>query len=246
MSQSSRAYAVSHVTRQRHLVGQHAIPPLLSSTLSRSSLFVSQRFFSASSVARQERMNEGSRSPPSRVLYIGNLPYSVESADLERIFSPFGEVQGVRIGSDEQGRSRGFAHVEFVKEEDAVAAYDSAGEEPFFLVGRNLNIDYAREKVKREQAPTSALHFVDFQGDENDLVEILKEYSPDIMSINFINSRRMDGKPDRGFIAFNDVKTATAVMETMNGLQAENGLKLQLSYAYSPRGPMSKGQRGRR
>ena len=55
-------------------------------------------------------------------LYVGNLPWSATSAELEEMFSPFGEVNSATLISDrETGRSRGFGFVE-MSEEDAKRA----------------------------------------------------------------------------------------------------------------------------
>lgn len=54
-----------------------------------------------------------------RTLYVGNLPWSTGSEDLEEAFSRHGQVLSSRVIRDRQtGRSRGFGFVE-VKEEDA-------------------------------------------------------------------------------------------------------------------------------
>jgi len=54
-----------------------------------------------------------------RTLYVGNLPWSTGSEDLEEVFSRHGQVISSRVIRDRQtGRSRGFGFVE-VKEEDA-------------------------------------------------------------------------------------------------------------------------------
>jgi RNA-binding proteins (RRM domain) len=46
-------------------------------------------------------------------LFVGNLPWSVNDADLEEIFSPHGRVQSARVINDrDTGRSRGFGFVE--------------------------------------------------------------------------------------------------------------------------------------
>ncbi len=48
-------------------------------------------------------------------LYVGNLPYSIGSSDLEQMFSQFGQVQSAQVIEDrETGRSKGFGFVEWV------------------------------------------------------------------------------------------------------------------------------------
>jgi RNA recognition motif-containing protein len=45
-------------------------------------------------------------------LFVGNLPYSVNSEELKELFTPFGGVVSAKVVSDrETGRSRGFGFV---------------------------------------------------------------------------------------------------------------------------------------
>ena len=75
-------------------------------------------------------------------LYVGNLPFSVTTDDLQGLFSQHGEVHSVNIISDrDTGRPRGFG---FVEMENAEAAIDALnGHE---LEGRALNVNVARER----------------------------------------------------------------------------------------------------
>lgn len=63
---------------------------------------------------------------PSFRIYAGNLPWSVDSARLEEVFSEHGKVVNARVVSDrETGRSRGFGFVTMASEtemNDAIAA----------------------------------------------------------------------------------------------------------------------------
>jgi len=49
----------------------------------------------------------------SKILYIGNLPFTTTAADLTKLVKPFGEVISARIGLDKKThKSRGFGFVE--------------------------------------------------------------------------------------------------------------------------------------
>lgn len=59
-------------------------------------------------------------------LYVGNLKYTVTSADLQELFEQFGTVSGAQVLSDrETGRSRGFGFVEMDNDDEALAAIES-------------------------------------------------------------------------------------------------------------------------
>jgi RNA recognition motif-containing protein len=76
-------------------------------------------------------------------VYVGNLPYSVTSEELNKIFSEFGEVVDAVVITDKaSGRSKGFGFVEFGTEEFAQKAVDEmSGKE---IDGRNLVVNFAR------------------------------------------------------------------------------------------------------
>ncbi len=81
-------------------------------------------------------------------LYVGNLPYSVNSDELRKIFSEFGEVVDAIVLSDKfSGRSKGFGFVTFATEEMAQKAVEGLnGKE---VGGRNLVVNVARPPKQR-------------------------------------------------------------------------------------------------
>jgi len=84
----------------------------------------------------------------SRKIYVGNLPWSTTSSDLEAMFSPHGAVRSAEVISDrETGRSRGFGFVEMETDEGLQAAINALnGHE---INGRPLTVNEARERTPR-------------------------------------------------------------------------------------------------
>ena len=84
----------------------------------------------------------------SRKIYVGNLPWSTTSSDLEQMFSPHGAVRSAEVISDrETGRSRGFGFVEMETDDGLQAAIAALnGHE---LNGRPLTVNEARERTPR-------------------------------------------------------------------------------------------------
>jgi RNA recognition motif-containing protein len=84
----------------------------------------------------------------ARKIYVGNLPWSTTSADLEAMFSPHGAVRSAEVISDrETGRSRGFGFVEMETDEGLQAAITALnGQE---MNGRPLTVNEARERTPR-------------------------------------------------------------------------------------------------
>ena len=84
----------------------------------------------------------------SKRLYVGNLSYSVSSADLETMFAPFGTVRSAQVIEDrDTGRSKGFAFVEMGSDQEAEAAI--AGLSGKEHDGRALTVNEARPKEER-------------------------------------------------------------------------------------------------
>jgi RNA recognition motif-containing protein len=84
----------------------------------------------------------------SRKIYVGNLPWSTTSSDLEQMFSAPGAVRSAEVISDrETGRSRGFGFVEMETDDGLQAAIAALnGHE---LNGRPLTVNEARERTPR-------------------------------------------------------------------------------------------------
>ena len=75
-------------------------------------------------------------------LYVGNLPFSVTSDNLQALFAQHGEVHSVNLITDrDTGRPRGFG---FIEMENAQAAIDALNGQEF--EGRALNVNVARER----------------------------------------------------------------------------------------------------
>lgn len=84
----------------------------------------------------------------SRKIYVGNLPWSTTSQDLEALFAAHGPVRSAEVISDrETGRSRGFGFVEMDTDEGLQAAISALnGHE---INGRPLTVNEARERTPR-------------------------------------------------------------------------------------------------
>ncbi|MEN9845902.1 MAG: hypothetical protein RIS36_1049 [Pseudomonadota bacterium] len=85
----------------------------------------------------------------SKKLYVGNLPFSLEDADLSRLFAQAGTVASARVVLDPAtGRKRGFGFVEMSSEDEAQAAVNMFNGTD--VEGRSIMVDIARERAPRE------------------------------------------------------------------------------------------------
>ena len=80
-------------------------------------------------------------------LYVGNIPYQTEEAQLRALFEQDGrQVEEVKIVTDrETGRPRGFAFVEMATDDQAQAAVAALNGKPFG--GRPLTVSEARDRA---------------------------------------------------------------------------------------------------
>lgn len=80
-------------------------------------------------------------------LYVGNLPESVTSAELEALFSEYGQVKSADVVTDRQlGHSRGFGFVEMETDEATAEAVKALnGSE---VKGHSIMVDEARERPR--------------------------------------------------------------------------------------------------
>jgi cold-inducible RNA-binding protein len=84
----------------------------------------------------------------AKKIYVGNLPWSTTSAELEAMFGEHGQVRSAEVISDrETGRSRGFGFVEMETDEGMNKAIQALNGQD--MGGRPLTVNEAREKTPR-------------------------------------------------------------------------------------------------
>jgi len=81
-------------------------------------------------------------------IYVGNLPWSYGSVELEELFKQYGDVAAAEVIMDrETGRSRGFGFVQMANDGDMGAAIDGLNGQD--CGGRPLVVNEARERTER-------------------------------------------------------------------------------------------------
>ena len=80
-------------------------------------------------------------------IYVGNLTFQTNSADLESLFAQHGEVKSANVITDrDTGRSRGFGFVEMSSSDEAKAAIDALNGKN--VDGRDLTVNVAKERSR--------------------------------------------------------------------------------------------------
>ncbi len=81
-------------------------------------------------------------------IYVGNLPFRTNNAELEELFAQYGAVSSANIIMDrDTGRSRGFGFVEMNDDGEARKAVDALNGYEFH--GRPLTVNEARPRRER-------------------------------------------------------------------------------------------------
>lgn len=79
---------------------------------------------------------------------MSNLPYTATSVDLQTLFSDIAPVRSAFVVLEPgTGVSKGVGYVSFAIKEDAQSAFDTISKEGIKLVGRNLRVQWAENKV---------------------------------------------------------------------------------------------------
>lgn len=81
-------------------------------------------------------------------LFVGGLPYSITSSQLEEMFSKFGKVVSANVITDrDTGQSKGFAFVEMENDKEAAEAIEKLnGTE---LERKKITVNVARPREER-------------------------------------------------------------------------------------------------
>jgi len=80
-------------------------------------------------------------------IYVGNLTFATNSAELESLFAEHGEVTRAQVITErDTGRSRGFGFVEMSSSEDAQKAISSLNGRD--IDGRQLTVNLAKERSR--------------------------------------------------------------------------------------------------
>ena len=91
-------------------------------------------------------------------LFVGSLPYSATSAQLEELFSQAGKVTSLNLITDKySGQSKGFAFVEFTTDAEADEAIKKFNN--FELDGRKMVVNEARPREDRSSGSNYGSNF---------------------------------------------------------------------------------------
>lgn len=81
----------------------------------------------------------------SNILFVANLPYSIDEAALDKLFLTFGNVLSSKIIKDRKtGQSKGYGFVEYAEDREAQGAMSALKGKVIF--GRKIDVKVAKSK----------------------------------------------------------------------------------------------------
>ncbi|KAJ6365959.1 hypothetical protein OIU77_002513 [Salix suchowensis] len=170
----------------------------------------------------------------SKTLFVGNLSFQVERADVENFFKGAGEVADVRFALDADQRFRGFGHVEFTTAEAAQKALKLNGTT---FLGRDVRLDLAHEKGTnskdsnsfqkggRGQSQTIFVRGFDKSAGEDEIRSSLQEHfgsCGEIKRISIPTDYDTGAIKGMAYLEFNDADALSKAFE-LNGSQLGEG-----------------------
>lgn len=199
----------------------------------------------ASDVQEDAQYSPGPPAQGSK-LYIGNLPFNVDSESLAGVFSEVAEVDQVDVIYDrETGRSRGFGFVTMATTEGAEAAISRLdGSE---LGGRMLRVNFPvpkggevpRSAGRGERGPRPAgspgagnklyIGNLSWNCDDYGLADLFTDFGS-VLEAKVVMDRETGKSRGFGFVTFNSAAEANEAVSRMDG-QEVDGRQLRVNVA---------------
>ncbi|KHN48247.1 Ribonucleoprotein, chloroplastic [Glycine soja] len=228
----------------------------LKTTLSSSSpLSLSSRFVPRVSVLEQEEDTFGDGDGPSfspdLKLFVGNLPFNVDSAQLAELFESAGNVEVVEVIYDKTtGRSRGFGFVTMSSVEEAEAAAQQFN--GYELDGRSLRVNSGPPPARNESAPRfrggssfgsrgggpsdseNRVHVGNLAWGVDDvaLESLFREQGKKVLEARVIYDRESGRSRGFGFVTFGSPDEVKSAIQSLDGVDL-NGRAIRVSLADS-------------
>jgi nucleolin len=159
-------------------------------------------------------------------IWVGQLDFNATSDDIREYFSQCGKIQDVRLRKDPRtGKSKGFAHIDFVDSEGKIKAKELDGSE---FNGRTIKVDdaaVAKPRAKDENyGPKTDTVFVanlSHSMDEDSVRQAFEKFGSIVGDIRLPFNRETGKIRGIGYIQFESADEAEAAVKGMNGVTVE-------------------------
>ncbi|XP_074276205.1 RNA-binding protein CP29B, chloroplastic-like [Silene latifolia] len=188
---------------------------------------------------QQEREQQFS---PDLKLFVGNLPFNVDSSELAGLFGNAGTVEMVEVIYDKiTGRSRGFGFVTMSSAEEVKAAAEQFN--GYELDGRPLRVNAGPPPPKRDDfSPRSGgrsfdnnnrLHVsnLSWEVDDSSLKQLFSEKG-NVVEAKVIYDRDSGRSRGFGFVTYGSAEEVNSAIESLDGVDF-NGRSIRVTVAES-------------
>ncbi|XP_062041237.1 nucleolin-like [Lepus europaeus] len=177
-------------------------------------------------------------SGESKTLVLSNLSYSATEETLQEVFE---KVTFIKVPQNQNGKSKGYAFIEFASFEDAKEALNSCNKREIEGRAIRLELQAPRGSPNARSQPTKTL-FVKGLSEET-TEETLKESFDGSVRARIVTDRETGSSKGFGFIDFNSEEDTKAAKEAMEDGETD-GNKVTLDWA-KPKGEGGFGGHGR-
>jgi len=110
---------------------------------------LAMKFSGRNTSEESERKTTKNNASEGTKLVIRNIPFEASKKDVRDLFKSFGQIKSMRIPKKFDGKSRGFAFIDFLTKQEASNAFQSL--KNTHLYGRHMVIEYAEEEKSVEE-----------------------------------------------------------------------------------------------
>ncbi|KAF7818625.1 29 kDa ribonucleoprotein A, chloroplastic [Senna tora] len=179
---------------------------------------------------------------PDLKLFVGNLPFSIDSAQLAELFESAGNVETVEVIYDKMtGRSRGFGFVTMSSAEEVAAATRQF--HGYELEGRALRVNSGPPPPRRENSPFrgarggsvsgtgNRVHVGNLAwGVDNEALETLFGELGNVLEARVIYDRESGRSKGFGFVTYSSAEEVNSAIESLDGVDL-SGRPIRVSLA---------------
>jgi nucleolin len=94
-----------------------------------------------------DKPSYGKSSGDNFTIFVGNLGFNTNEQSIKKFFSRAGNIVGIRIAKHEDGKAKGFCHVDYDSAEAVQTAIGYAGQD---LDGREVRVDASQPRQNRD------------------------------------------------------------------------------------------------
>ncbi|KAM6919991.1 nucleolin-like [Lycodopsis pacificus] len=173
---------------------------------------------------------EEAPAPPSKTLFVSNLPSNVRAKTLKKLFQTAVSATVPRA----EGKSRGFAFVEFAAVEDAEKVLQSS--KNMKIDGRDTRVQFCKMQAKSEEKCVSVFSLVQTKTlivmglTEKTTAETLKSAFEGAFTARVTVTKKKGVSRMFGFVEFESDENCKAVKEAMEDCEID-GSKVTVAYA---------------